>query len=91
MYPNLIFIIFYVVVNDLDIKSNDHLPKIFSKSFLKRLVKNKSEIYQRKHANRFKCSQRLYYAEALLDFMIANSIKHVDKSDNPANLPIEDF
>ena len=28
-----------------------------------------------------------HYAEASLDFMIENSINHVDKFDNPANLP----
>jgi len=36
-----------------------------------------------------------HYAETSLDFMIENSIDHVDKMDNPANLPearpIEDF
>ena len=36
-----------------------------------------------------------HYAEASLDFMIENSINHVDKCDNPANLPearpIENF
>lgn len=36
-----------------------------------------------------------HYAETVLDFMIENSIDHVDKDDNPANLPearpIEDF
>ena len=36
-----------------------------------------------------------HYAEASLDFMIENLINHVDKLDNPANLPevrpIEDF
>jgi hypothetical protein len=36
-----------------------------------------------------------HYAETSLDFMLENSIQHVDKHDNPANLPevrpIEDF
>lgn len=36
-----------------------------------------------------------HYAETVLDFMIENRINHVDKVDNPANLPecrpIEDF
>ena len=36
-----------------------------------------------------------HYAETVLDYLIENSINHVDKVDNPANLPecrpIEDF
>jgi hypothetical protein len=36
-----------------------------------------------------------HYADTVLDFLIENSINHVDKDDNPANLPecrpIEDF